>query len=151
MTRYAWAVAVVGLGLLTTSAGGVRGQGQGPIPPPPPTVELKQNYPNPFNPATTIPFTLSGDLFAAGHRPKVSLKIYNVLAQLVAVPILQGTGEALADLELTCSNSGGGGCAFNAYWDGKVLSTDHEAASGVYIYQLIVDGRRFTRKMIIMK
>lgn len=148
MTRYAWAVAVLGLGL-TMSAGGVTGQGQGAPPPPPPTVELKQNFPNPFNPATTIPFTLSGDLFGSGHRPKVSLKIYNVLAQLVAVPILQGTGEALTDLELSCGNAGG--CAFNAYWDGKVLNTDREAASGVYIYQLIVDGRRFTRKMIVMK
>jgi len=114
-------------------------------------VELKQNYPNPFNPATTIPFTLSGELFANGHRPKVSLKIYNVLAQLVAVPILQGTGEDLDNLELTCSTAGSSPCAFNAYWDGKVLKTDRDAASGVYIYQLIVDGRRFTRKMIIMK
>ena len=51
---------------------------------PPPLVELKQNYPNPFNPATTIPFSLNGALFADGHRPKVSLRIYNVLAQLVA-------------------------------------------------------------------
>jgi hypothetical protein len=149
MTRYAWAVAVVGLGL-TMSTGGVKGQGQGAPPPPPATVELKQNYPNPFNPATTIPFTLSGDLFASGHRPKVSLKIYNVLAQLVAVPILQGTGEALTELELSCGNTGTG-CSFNAYWDGKVLNTDREAASGVYIYQLIVDGRRFTKKMIVMK
>ncbi|HEY3220310.1 MAG TPA: hypothetical protein VGJ80_06235, partial [Gemmatimonadales bacterium] len=143
MKLYAWAVLVGGLGLLT-GAGGVLGQAT-----PPPLVELKQNYPNPFNPATTIPFTLNGDLFANGHRPRVSLKIYNVLAQLVAVPILQGTGEALADLELTCSTAGSSACAFNAYWDGKVLNTDAEAASGVYIYQLIVDGRRFTKKMII--
>jgi len=112
-------------------------------------VELKQNYPNPFNPATTIPFTLNGDLFANGHRPRVSLKIYNVLAQLVAVPILQGTGEDLDNLELTCGTTGP--CAFTAYWDGKVLKTDREAASGVYIYQLVVDGRRFTKKMIVMK
>jgi len=117
---------------------------------PPPLVELKQNYPNPFNPATTIPFTLNGDLFANGHRPRVSLKIYNVLAQLVAVPILQGTGEDLDNLELTCS-AAGSSCVFTAYWDGKVLKTDREAASGVYIYQLVVDGRRFTKKMIIMK
>ena len=116
---------------------------------PPPLVELKQNYPNPFNPATTIPFTLNGDLFANGHRPKVSLRIYNVLAQLVAVPLLQGTGEAMTDLELTCGTSGP--CEFWAYWDGKVLNTDREAASGVYIYQLIVDGKRFTKKMIVMK
>src|SRR5467141_4795316 len=145
MTRYAWAV--LGLGLVAAGAQEGRGQALGA----PSPVELKQNYPNPFNPATTLPFTLSGAVFANGHRPKVSLKIYNVLAQLVAVPILQGTGEALDDLELTCGNAGSSPCAFTAYWDGKVLKTDREAASGVYIYQLIVDGRRFTKKMIVMK
>lgn len=143
MRRYAWAV-VVGLGLVAAGAGQVQAQVQAPAP-----VELKQNYPNPFNPATTIPFYMGSDLWNTGHRPKVSLKIYNVLAQLVAVPILQGTGEALDDLELNCANSVG--CAFNAYWDGKVLNTDREAASGIYIYQLIVDGRRYTKKMIVMK
>ena len=143
MKLYAWAVLVAALG----GVDGVLGQAA-----PPPLVELRQNFPNPFNPATTIPFTLSGDLFANGHRPKVSLKIYNVLAQLVATPILQGTGEALNELELTCSTTGSATpCAFNAYWNGNVLNTDREAASGVYIYQLIVDGRRFTKKMIVMK
>src|SRR5919198_3997712 len=144
MKLYAWAVLVVGLGLV---AGGGRSGAFGQTVPSaaPPLVELKQNYPNPFNPATTIPFTLSGDLFANGHRPKVSLKIYNVLAQLVAVPILQGTGEALSDLEVNCTTIGGG-CSYNAYWDGKVLNTGRDAASGVYIYQLVVDGRRFTKK-----
>jgi len=112
-------------------------------------VELKQNYPNPFNPATTIPFSLAGDVFANGHRPKVSLKIYNVLAQLVAVPILQGTGAALDNLELSCSSAEG--CAYSAYWDGNVRNTNQQAASGVYLYQLVVDGQRFTKKMIIMK
>jgi len=147
MKLYGWAVLVGGLGGgLLAGGDGVFGQAT-----PPPLVELKQNYPNPFNPATTIPFTLSGELFANGHRPKVSLKIYNVLAQLVAVPILQGSGEDLDNLELTCSTAGSSPCAFNAYWDGKVLKTDREAASGVYIYQLIVDGRRFTKKMIVMK
>jgi len=147
MKLYAWALVWGGLGLL--AAGGVDGVlGQAS---PPPLVELKQNYPNPFNPATTIPFTLSGDLFANGHRPKVSLRIYNVLAQLVAVPILQGSGEPLTDLELTCGTPSPGACPFTAYWNGKVLDTGTDAASGVYIYQLVVDGRRFTKKMIIMK
>lgn len=146
MKRYAWAV--LGLGLwLGGAAGAARAWGQGPKPPP--KVELKQNYPNPFNPATTIPFTLSAELFADGHRPRVSLKVYNVLAQLVAIPILQGSGEPLDDLELTCA--GLIDCAFTAYWDGKVLGSQREAASGVYLYQLVVDGERFTRKMLIMK
>lgn len=145
MKLYAWALLAGGLGLLA-GTDGVVGQSS-----PPPLVELKQNYPNPFNPATTIPFTLNGDLFSNGHRPRVSLKIYNVLAQLVAVPILQGSGEPLSDLELSCSTPGPATCPFTAYWNGKVLNTDVDAASGVYIYQLVVDGRRFTKKMIIMK
>lgn len=145
MKRFAWVVLGLGLGLW---AAGVRtswGQGSQP----PPAVELRQNYPNPFNPATTIPFRLNADAFANGHRPKVTLKVYNVLAQLVAVPILQGSGEPLESVELACANPAG--CDYAAYWDGKILNTGKEAASGVYIYQLVVDGRRFTRKMIVMK
>jgi len=150
MKRYAWAV--LGLGLWATGGVGVGvgvgeawGQGTGP----PPTVQLKQNYPNPFNPATTIPFTLTADLFANGHRPMVSLRIFNVLAQLVAIPILQGSGELLDNVPLACSSSTE--CPFSAYWDGNVRTTGQQAASGVYIYQLVVDGRRFTKKMIIVK
>src|SRR5467141_4665772 len=144
MKLYGWAVLVGGLGGgLLAGADGVFGQAT-----PPPLVELKQNYPNPFNPATTIPFTLSADLFANGHRPMVSLKIFNVLAQLVAVPILQGSGELLDNVPLACSSSTE--CPFSAYWDGNVRTTGQQAASGVYIYQLVVDGRRFTKKMIIM-
>jgi hypothetical protein len=143
MTQYAWSV--LGLGLWAAGAGVREVRGQMPTP----TVELKQNYPNPFNPATTIPFTLGGDAFANGHRPRVSLKIYNVLAQLVAVPVLQGTGEPLDKLELTCPSSTG--CGFTAYWDGNVANSSRQAASGVYIYQLTVDAARFTKKMVIMK
>ena len=144
MKRYAWAV-VLGLGLVAAGTGIAVGQGNNPAPP----VELRQNYPNPFNPATTIPFTLGGELFANGHEPRVSLRIYNVLAQLVAKPILQGTGKPLDELALTCSNPSG--CSFSAYWDGNIMDTGRQAASGIYIYQLTVDGRRFTKKMIVMK
>jgi hypothetical protein len=145
MRRYAWAV--LGLGLTAIGAGAMAAQGQQGSPPA--AVELRQNYPNPFNPATTIPFSLGAEMFSAGHRPRVSLKIYNVLAQLVAVPILQGTGEPLDNVELSCASALG--CEFSAYWDGNVLNTGQQAASGIYIYQLVVDGKRFTKKMIIMK
>jgi len=145
MRRYAWAV--LGLGLTALGARGTAAQGQQA--PPPAAVELKQNYPNPFNPATTIPFSLNAEMFSAGHRPRVTLKVYNVLAQLVAVPILQGTGEPLDNVELSCASSLG--CDYSAYWDGTVLNSGRQAASGIYIYQLVVDGKRFTKKMIIMK
>lgn len=143
MRRYAWAVLWLGLAAVGTRDAVAQAAN------PPPAVDLRQNYPNPFNPATTIPFVLDGQLFANGHRPKVSLRIYNVLAQLVAIPILQGSGEKLDNIELTCASAGS--CAFTAYWDGKVLNSDREAASGVYLYQLVVDGVRYTRKMIVMK
>jgi hypothetical protein len=110
-------------------------------------VELGQNYPNPFNPETTIPFTLPEGLFGAGERPVVSLRIYNVLAQLVAIPILQGSGEPLDNLRISWNGTG----QYAAYWDGKVQNTDREAASGVYVYQLVVNGQRFTGKMTIVK
>lgn len=110
-------------------------------------VELGQNFPNPFNPETTIPFTLPEGLFADGERPVVSLRVYNVLAQLVAIPILQGSGEPLDNLRLDWNGTG----QYAAYWDGKVLNTDREAASGVYVYQLVVNGQRFTGKMTVVK
>lgn len=145
MKRCAWAI--WGLGLWAAGAGVDARPAWGQTPQP--AVELKQNYPNPFNPATTIPFTVSGDLFLNGHRPLVSLKIYNVLAQLVAVPTLQGTGEPLDNVALTCSSPTG--CAYAAFWDGRVSRTGQLAAAGVYLYQLTVDGRRYTKKMIVMK
>jgi hypothetical protein len=145
MKRYAWAV--LGLGLWAVGGGGDSAWGQNQTSPQ--RVELKQNYPNPFNPATTIPFTLAGDWWASGRQPVVSLKIYNVLGQLVAVPVLQGTGQKLERVSLSCGDTSG--CAYTAYWDGKVLGTDREAASGVYLYQLVVDGQRYTKKMLIMK
>jgi hypothetical protein len=138
----AWAI--VSLGLLTAVPAVLKGQEsqqQGD------RVELRQNYPNPFNPETTIPFKLSASLFADGARPVVSLKIYNVLAQLVAIPILQGSGEPLDNVRLEWNGTG----EYSAYWDGKVIRTDREAASGVYVYQLVVNGERHTGKMTIVK
>ena len=145
MKRHAWAV--LGLGLLAVGVEARAAWSQQGAPPA--TVQLKQNYPNPFNPATTIPFSLGAELFSGGHRPTVSLKVYNVLAQLVAVPILQGTGEPLDNVQLSCASTSA--CDFSAYWDGNVMRSGRQAASGIYIYQLVVDGRRFTKKMIIMK
>ncbi len=48
---------------------------------------LNQNFPNPFNPSTNISFTLS-------QRAEVSLKVYNVIGQSVAVLIERQILEA---------------------------------------------------------
>lgn len=113
---------------------------------------LGQNYPNPFNPETRIPFTI-GDAPTCtdpARTYRVTLRIYNLLAQLVAVPVLQGGagdvagGQPLENVALTCKQ-------YTAYWNGKYLNTDREVASGIYLYRLEVDGRAVVKKMIVMK
>jgi hypothetical protein len=133
--------------------GGAR---QGTPPPPrretPSGLGLGQNYPNPFNPETRIPFTV-GDAPTCSEPSRiyrVSLRIYNLLAQLVAVPVLQGGtggvagGQPLENVALTCRQ-------YTAYWNGKYLNSDREVASGIYLYRLEVDGRAVVKKMIVMK
>ena len=101
----------------------------------PKTYSLSQNYPNPFNPNTTI-------LFALPQPGDVKLKIFNTAGQLVRT--------------LFNSNLPAGHHA--EVWDGK-NKNGIRVASGLYFYQLRVDGSRNTsedvfiarRKMILTK
>lgn len=115
--------------------------------------ELGQNYPNPFNPETRIPFELGSPTTCneAGSLHRVSLRVYNVLTQLVAIPILQGegappelAGRPVDNLFLPCGR-------FTAYWDGNYQNTTREVASGVYLMRLEVNGRAHVRKMFVTK
>ena len=111
--------------------------------------ELRQNYPNPFNADTRITFAVGGfpNCVDPSRQYRVSLKIYNVLAQQVAVPVLQGgtaAGQPVENMFLTCGE-------YTAYWEGKVGSSGREASSGIYVYKLEVNGSPLTRKMTIRK
>ena len=89
---------------------------------------LGQNYPNPFNPATAIVYNLPS-------ASEVSVKVYNVLGQLVKT-IVNGI-----------QNSG----KYKVQFDGSNL------ASGLYFYILdgttIETGKKFTdvKKMVLVK
>lgn len=83
---------------------------------------LEQNYPNPFNPSTTISFTLK-------RKADVKLTIYNILGRKVAI---------LIDDNL---NSG----SHSLQFDAKNLS------SGIYFYELKVDGKSMVKKMELIK
>jgi len=127
---------------LPTQTGG--GQGTG-------LQQLGQNFPNPVNQDTRIPFAV-GDVQGctdSGRQYRVSLRIYNLLAQQVAVPVLQGGGnaaggESLDNQLLTCGQ-------YVAYWDGKNTQTGDDVASGIYLYRLEIDGKPFVKKMIVRK
>ena len=111
--------------------------------------QLGQNYPNPFNPETTIPFVLGEDLFVDGRSAVVSVRIFNVLAQLVAHPVALGhpTGEGVPVDQLEYAQSG----RHEVFWDGTD-QMGRQVASGVYLMQLSVNGLRpLTRRIIVMK
>ena len=115
-------------------------------------LRLDQNYPNPVTQDTRIQFVI-GDAQGctdSGRQHRVSLRIYNLLAQQVAVPVLQGGfgnaagGEPLESLQLTCG-------VYLAYWDGKYSQTGNDVASGIYLFRLEVDGKVLVKKMIVRK
>ena len=152
--KHRWAALLVVLALSALAPRSAAAQGT-----PPPSreraagFELRQNYPNPFNPETHIPFALGNEAQCTdpGKRYRVSLRVYNVLAQPVAIPILQGAGappelagRELQNLLLPCGT-------YTAYWNGHYMNTTREVASGIYIYRLEVDGQVQARKMIVTK
>jgi hypothetical protein len=110
--------------------------------------QLEQNYPNPFNPETTIPFVLTEELFADGRHVVVSLRIFNLLQQMVAVPVALAhpAGEGIQVQQLEYAQPG----RYEAFWDGMDLS-GRQVASGIYFMQLTVNGITKTRKMYVLK
>jgi hypothetical protein len=129
------------LALALTLAAATVGRAQAP---PAVRVELGEGIPDSSTGAITIPFTILPEVCSRGHVPAVSLKIFNVLVQLVAVPALQGEAPgSLAGTRLKCG-------AYRVRWDGRQLD-GRPATTGVYYYQLTVDGERFTRKLIVQR
>ena len=86
---------------------------------------LSQNYPNPFNPTTTIQY----NIVKAG---KVSLKVYNLVGQEVAL-LVNGYQEA-GHHSVTLNKNNG-----------------ISLSNGVYFYRLEADSFISTKKFILMK
>lgn len=80
------------------------------------------NYPNPFNPVTNISFKLN-------NISNVTLKVYDATGRLIA-NLVNGTME-----------SG----IHTVQFDGNNLN------SGVYFYELNINGKKYTNKMLLMK
>lgn len=116
--------------------------------PPESGFSLEQNYPNPFNPETRIPFVLSEDLFGDARPAIVTIRIFNILQQVIAVPTALrhplGEGVPVANLEYPSPGR------FEAYWDGTD-GVGRQVASGIYLMQLTVNGMSQTRKMYVTK
>lgn len=88
----------------------------------PKSINLYQNYPNPFNPVTTISFDIP-------QRSFVSLKVFDMLGREVALLVNQDLNAGKWDYD----------------WEAKGVS------SGIYLYQLNVNGNVQTKRMILTK
>jgi len=120
---------------------------------PPPAEEergfrLEQNYPNPVDPETWIPFVLEESLFANGDTGTVTIRIYNMLRQLVAVPIAvdHPDGRRVPVENLRYETPG----RKVAYWDGRD-SGGRRAPSGVYFVRLDVNGETQIRRLLVVE
>jgi len=149
VSRWAALVFVLALGVLVPRHALAQG---GSLPAPGksrPGLFLGSSYPNPLVSETRIPFTVGDSTCAEPTRQyKVSLRIYNLLAQLVAVPVLQnGTitlagGQPIGGVLLTCGR-------YTAYWNGTSVMDKQRVAPGVYLYQLDVDGQTDVKKILV--
>lgn len=92
---------------------------------------LSQNFPNPFNPATTIAF----DIPQKGNtRYPVTLSIFDIRGRTVRI---------LLDESLPAGRH-------RVVWNGRD-GFGRPVSSGVYLYRLVVDTSRFTRKMLLLR
>jgi hypothetical protein len=108
---------------------------------------LEQNYPNPVNPETWIPFVLEEGLFTEADSGLVTIRIFNILRQTVAIPVAvdHSRGRDLRVDQLAYHGPG----RRVAYWDGRDMS-GRLVPSGVYYYQMVVNGHPSTiRKLTV--
>ncbi|RKY89821.1 hypothetical protein DRQ09_00750 [candidate division KSB1 bacterium] len=89
--------------------------------------ELYQNFPNPFNPETKIKYSI-------GKKQFVSLCIYSILGQKV---------RTLVNEEKEAGY-------YTVVWDGK-NDEGRIVSSGVYIYVMVTDNFKKSRKMVYAK
>jgi hypothetical protein len=88
----------------------------------PERLSLSQNFPNPFNPRTSI-------RFGVAERHHVSLKVFDLLGQEVAVLVdgILDTGEKIVEFDA------------------------RDLASGIYVYQLRAGQSVQSRKMMVVR
>ncbi|MFV1968197.1 MAG: family 10 glycosylhydrolase [Pirellulaceae bacterium] len=93
-----------------------------------PTFKLAQNYPNPFSRKTMIEFRLD--------RPAtVTLRIFDATGRLISA-LVQGRRMTVG--------------THTAQWDGTD-ENGRAVGSGSYFYSLEMEGRRFTRGMMLVR
>lgn len=96
----------------------------------PTPLELLGAYPNPFEDRTRIKFSIGADV-----APQLAtVKIYNVLGQLVRVLVVEVRGEG----------------EYEVVWDGR-MDSGGRAAAGTYIYLVSLENVVLSGKMTLVR
>ncbi|MCF8261117.1 MAG: family 16 glycosylhydrolase [Melioribacteraceae bacterium] len=92
-------------------------------------IRLRQNYPNPFNPKTTISYEIPADLNSPANNKSVSLKVYDMLGNVVATLVDEEKSQGIYQVDFDASS----------------------ISSGIYYYTLRVGEFAESKKMILLK
>jgi hypothetical protein len=89
------------------------------------------NFPNPFNPSTTIEFNIEPNQ----QNEQITLEIYNIKGQKIRQFKMKNPKSKINEI----------------VWDGR-NDQNQPVSSGIYLYQLNVDGKtEATRKCLLLK
>jgi hypothetical protein len=108
---------------------------------------LAPNWPNPFNPETRFAFELFESDFPGDRPAVVTLRIRNVLGELVAIPEAlehpEGGRPQVTNLQYSAPG------VKQAWWGGYNLR-GQKVASGPYVLEIIVNGQRYPPRTIVV-
>jgi hypothetical protein len=155
-----WAALGIVLALWAMTPKNAAGQGTTKSPRGPGAGAIGIPYPNPSNPEFHIPFTVGdSNCTDVGLQHVVTIQIKNVLAQTVAIPVLEsaplsgavGQASSAGDTPVDRVRLGCG--KYSAYWGGRMMGTTKEASSGTYLILILVDGKPGpeTRRVFLRK
>lgn len=128
-----------------TRAQDSQAQPQPPVTAPSKGFRLEQNA-GPANPETFVYFTLEESLFENGESRVVSIRIWNIFRQLIAVPKAVGhpRGRNVPVRDLRYTEPG----RKSAYWDGRDMN-GRRVPSGLYYCELVVDGQSDYSRIVV--
>ena len=151
---YRWAPRVIVLALCAFPPRDAVAQAQSPPPPVRGVGSLGKVVPGPDKVKTRIPFTVGDSACTDSTSHVVTIQILNILAQLVAVPVLEAPGTQAATpgpavsgpistRKLPCGE-------YVADWNGELLDSGKPAAAGTYVVRLTVDGKSADNSKIVV-
>jgi hypothetical protein len=108
--------------------------------------DFDRNIVNPVRPGMWIPFYLDEKLFDGADSVAVSIRIHNILNNVVAIPVLRDPfdGRESRNIEFVFRTPG----KKMAYWDGKDLA-GRAVSSGVFYWKMTVGEESSVLKVVV--